>query len=512
MNGLKAAIIPILVAAFLLGSCTTPPEEMTRRESAWEGPSGKESIDPSCDYVANAFFLDPLSTDDWFYVEIPWDANANPVSVIPPTLWGQRMGVATYVHETVRHFMGALSKLIFMMFGAIGIGFVLQLAAILMIMFWGLGVILGYTNEGSGYGLFLTVFKMSVILYFATNWDGFSENVRSVVEAVVDDFTALVAVVFSPSHSFEDVCHVDPTRMINLPGLGWVPIETSVISTVMSEIGNAINNAQTGVPAAARIKAPTVFPHSTWNNPGPFCIVDYTFSQFWNFKMIKVLLACIFSGFSGWIYGLILAWAMIGYLFAMVSAMWVFLIAFIARSLLYAIAPLFIGFALFKQTRSLFDGWVQQLFNFTLQPMFLFAFLGIFHKMINEMFKVTLERIDIETVSQPVNAAAQIKSQTLVCYERLTTELEYPLYWWRFRVDQGSAQKVVEGYNADNPINLFSILIVAILVHIMKNLTQWVVLAASSISQGFLSAATVPVHGVKGGNKFAEDSDAAFKQ
>ncbi len=500
------ALLGLLLGIMLLVSCTAPPEEMSRRESNREGQAGQENVSSNCDYVADAFYVNPEKSDGWFTVEVPSGIDDAPASIVPLTLRGQRMGVATYVHETVRYFMGAMTKLIFIMFGASGLGVIIRIAIVLTIIFWGLGIILGYTSEGSGYGLFLTVFKIAVILYFATNWTGFSQNVREVVEAVVDDFTSQVAVVFAPATKFEDVCHHDPTRAIKING-AYVPLSKNEIDRFL--------NGLKSVPATKKILDAVgvkEFPHSAYDKPGPFCIVDYTFSQFWNFKMVKVLLALIFSGFTGWIYGIVLVWAMIGYLFTMVSAMWIFLVAFIARSLLYGIAPLFIAFALFKQTRSLFDGWLQQLISFALQPLFLFAFLGLFHKMINEMLKVTLERIDIDTALNPQKWPYMGKSQTMVCYERFNPESDFPFYWWRFKVNQGSAGQVtVQGYDADQPINIFSILVVAILVQIMRNLTHWTVQAASSIAQGFLSAATVPMHYLPGGRKFSEDPDAPFR-
>jgi type IV secretory pathway VirB6-like protein len=66
------------------------------------------------------------------------------------------------------------------------------------------------------------------------------------------------------------------------------------------------------------------------------------------------------------------------FLIAMVvRAVHIFLISSLAIMTLIYISPITITMALFKQTKSLFDGWWRQLLGVCLQPMVLFAYLGI---------------------------------------------------------------------------------------------------------------------------------------
>jgi type IV secretory pathway VirB6-like protein len=74
-----------------------------------------------------------------------------------------------------------------------------------------------------------------------------------------------------------------------------------------------------------------------------------------------------------------LATLMFGILFLsiVVFVVHTYLVALIGMTVVMYVAPLFVPMALFKQTKGYFDGWVKVLVTFTLQPIVLFAFLGI---------------------------------------------------------------------------------------------------------------------------------------
>ncbi len=62
---------------------------------------------------------------------------------------------------------------------------------------------------------------------------------------------------------------------------------------------------------------------------------------------------------------------------AVAKALWIYLIAILAIILLIGLAPVFLAFFLFRSTHYLFLGWVNQIIQFTLQPVILFAFLSL---------------------------------------------------------------------------------------------------------------------------------------
>jgi type IV secretion system protein VirB6 len=55
----------------------------------------------------------------------------------------------------------------------------------------------------------------------------------------------------------------------------------------------------------------------------------------------------------------------------------VFALSLIAIAILVYMAPLFVPFALFNQTRGFFDSWIKQLISYSLQPMILTAFIAL---------------------------------------------------------------------------------------------------------------------------------------
>src|SRR6185436_2324103 len=95
-------------------------------------------------------------------------------------------------------------------------------------------------------------------------------------------------------------------------------------------------------------------------------------------KMAVTLMA-IFGTFPyGPIIGLILLMALGSFLKALMNALWVYLMSLVMKTLLFALAPIFIPCILFTRTRHLFDGWLNQIVNATLQPILLFAFFAFF--------------------------------------------------------------------------------------------------------------------------------------
>ncbi|MCP5361757.1 MAG: type IV secretion system protein [Hyphomicrobiales bacterium] len=494
-----------------MSSCTVPPDEMQRRENKWTGYGSNtpnELTNANCDYVEDAFNLNPTNKSDWFTVRI--EPGTSLSAITPPMLLGQEMGVATYTYEVVRYYMAIVTKLIFLTLNIGGMQNILMIAATLFVILWGLGIALGYSGEGSGYGVFKAVFRMTLVMAFATNWDLFYSMAYGVVETVVDSLSELFSTAFSPTKRWDDACFIDPTRT-----LAGAP----VIGTVMDTIASGVNAAFNFLLNFLGLSSDLTYGHSSMDRPSPLCSVDYTFSLIWNFKLVKVFLACLVAGFSGWIYMLILGFAMFMYVSVMFNMMFIFIISFVARSFLYAIAPIFFTFALFRQTRSLFDGWLQQVINFMLQPILLFVFIGFFHAMINQYMRVVMEQSDTliqnaTSLSGIVAVATGTKAKATVCYEKLSSNFgdKYGLYWWQFSFNTGGERAVTEGTEADLPFNFFAILVIAGIIFIMKQMQTWVISAAGSISQGFISAASIAPFWKEQGTDRHKDPDSLFEK
>ncbi len=133
-------------------------------------------------------------------------------------------------------------------------------------------------------------------------------------------------------------------------------------------------------------------------------------------RLYITLLAMIFTGPYGLVYTLLLLWAIVTLAYVLVGALATYIKALVGLYFLFAIAPIFFLFLLFKTTKHMFDGWISQVVNFTLQPIFIFAFLGFF----------------MELIMAPMSNIVKIP----VCYTKIKFQdmgdIDYHL--WRFEV------------------------------------------------------------------------------
>lgn len=209
--------------------------------------------------------------------------------------------------------------------------------------------------------------------------------------------------------------------------------------------------------------------------------LDDLLSTFFNWNFLKVIMALLVSGMSGIFYAFLLAGLMLIFLMAAVEVLKVLALSMIARFLLYALGPIFIAFALFGQTRSIFDGWVEQLINFTLQPIFIFTFLGLFTVIMQGFLGAVFSNINAK-----------------VCYEVLWNFFNniFPaFYWWRIKDASDVMLDSWVKYDVPIPVDMWSVLAMIILAYLMKNMTSWAVGVAGRLSSGFVLTTNVPLQG-----------------
>lgn len=113
----------------------------------------------------------------------------------------------------------------------------------------------------------------------------------------------------------------------------------------------------------------------------PFAPLDAVIAKALSAKMWVTLLATVFTGPYGLVYGLLMALALRALIASLLTAMWVYLMSLVLRTLLFGIAPIFLACMLFGRTKHLFDGWLNQVVNACLQPIFLFVFFAFFVKL-----------------------------------------------------------------------------------------------------------------------------------
>jgi type IV secretory pathway VirB6-like protein len=114
----------------------------------------------------------------------------------------------------------------------------------------------------------------------------------------------------------------------------------------------------------------------------PFSVFDIAIGQTLSARMFVTLIAIFFSGPYGLIIGILLLMSLGTFVGAILQAVWVFLMSMVVRAFLFGLAPIFICCLLFSRTRHLFDGWLNQLVNATLQPVFLCTFFAFFAQLV----------------------------------------------------------------------------------------------------------------------------------
>jgi len=174
----------------------------------------------------------------------------------------------------------------------------------------------------------------------------------------------------------------------------------------------------------------------------------------------------------------------------------VYLFAFIARHVLYALGPIFLTFALFTQTRSLFDGYIEQLINFSLQPVFLFIFLGLFHSVLagfaSEMYLEDLT--DAKRFS--VDGTLAEGEEMCIGYTKLDSEfMGKELYFYRLCKGNENDCYSMTDLNSPIPIDIWVVIAAIIVCYLMFEMTTWVVQVASRLSSGMVTLSDIPIQG-----------------
>jgi type IV secretory pathway VirB6-like protein len=228
---------------------------------------------------------------------------------------------------------------------------------VLVIMFYGLTVMLGMTQV-SGYSALMVFLKIALVYMFATQWDMFEKYVINTFEAIVDQATSAASNVFI----------------------------TNASSTSGTEKVYGVLNQ-----------------------------IDLMIAFVWDPKVMRIIIGLVTAGASGFFWAIGLFAMTVMYLLGVLNALKIFIISLVGRYVLYALGPIFLVFALFNQTRSLFEGWTQQIISFTLQPVFLFIFLGIFHALMAGMI-VNLHKSSMDNgVASRASGAILGEKRSAVC-------------------------------------------------------------------------------------------------
>lgn len=328
---------------------------------------------------------------------------------------GTNQGITTWMVGVMKTQLDNASEAIFKAIGEnAGFKKILGACMTLVIAFYGIMLIMG-AADARPYTVVMMLVKLILVSSLATNWDFFSSLVVSFFDGIAFGLTELMLGVFTAS----------------------------------------------GFSTTGQV----------------FESVDKTISILMGEDYWKLMLALLFSGWSA-VYMPILVAIMFMYIGHMLYGIQIFIMSMIARALFYAVAPIFLVFALFNQTKSLFDSWLEQLMSFSVQPVFVMAFIGMFQLMIFGLIT--------STIGQPGYQ---------VCWGAMWDwSLVGTRYFWKIIDDVTKVQ--VTGYQAAIPLDIFILGIIIMLCIIMETMINWSVEIASRFTGGLVSVSSIPVQGM----------------
>jgi type IV secretory pathway VirB6-like protein len=170
-------------------------------------------------------------------------------------------------------------------------------------------------------------------------------------------------------------------------------------------------------------------------------------------RMFVLIYACFGTGPFGAPMGLIMMWAVFQILGMIMKAMEVYGLSIVVKAILLGLGPIFIVFILFDRTKPLFMGWLNQLTSFTLQPIFMFAFLAFYLGM--------LESAIWDMVPDVAHAATNIANGQLTapveaCFNSADQSRngQNDVKAWRF--NYLGVDPFQGGYNFKGPVGLLS--------------------------------------------------------
>lgn len=130
---------------------------------------------------------------------------------------------------------------------------------------------------------------------------------------------------------------------------------------------------------------------TTGNQPAVLCVLDSAIATVFSMKFFVMLIGASTTLPYGPVIGLLIIAGTGEFIGAIMQAIYVYLMSLIAKALLFGLAPIFITCLMFQRTKQLFDGWLSQLVNYSLQPIFLFAFLGFYANLIRQSMQSILK-------------------------------------------------------------------------------------------------------------------------
>lgn len=217
--------------------------------------------------------------------------------------------------------------------------------------------------------------------------------------------------------------------------------------------------------------------YSAAGSPQPFTKLEGVVKKVLSSKNMVAIIGSATTGPMGPAMGGLLGMATMVFVQTIVKALKTYCLSLIAKALLFGLAPIFITFLLFERTKYIFSAWVNQLVNYSLQPLFMFAFLSFFIVMmesaIDNILKAELCWTEFENVEGGASATSMWRFKTK---DGKVSSSDFTF--------QGLAQCLQQGSGScpDFPISIVDGLTFLILVHLAYKFSDVVTQIASEIA------------------------------
>ncbi len=110
----------------------------------------------------------------------------------------------------------------------------------------------------------------------------------------------------------------------------------------------------------------------------PLSMFNWPMARVISTQFFITIIASLALPTYGFIIALLLLWGGFNLIRALVMALFTYIRCIVGLWFLFALAPIFFLLLLFGRTRNLFEGWMNMVVQFTLEPILLFAFLAFF--------------------------------------------------------------------------------------------------------------------------------------
>lgn len=228
---------------------------------------------------------------------------------------------------------------------------------------------------------------------------GLLTNIADYVKEVVGSATEQLYKAFTDSQAYKNAVSATITLMIVIFGVGFLIgvvqasfgqvlirlVKIGIILTLISPSGwqffsdYAVKFFNEGTDDLIGIVMQIGTGVNLAAGESPFRLLDGLATVILSPDMIIAILGSTFnSGPYGLAMGGLLGFAAVGLIKLLISALKVYAIAFVVRSLMLGVAPIFIVFLLFDKTKQLFTGWLNVMIFLSLQPILFFTFISFF--------------------------------------------------------------------------------------------------------------------------------------